>query len=117
LAADARGDHTQADCDQFMEQYDDMFQDHPQNLEELLNSLISRMAAAERLLHSLSDEQREERAQLMANALEDAGLAAEMARLADSLRSRRPELDRAGTRSEERRVGKEGRTGWAQVDR
>src|SRR5690242_21031688 len=32
----------------------------------------------------------------MANALEDAGLAAEMARLADALRSRRPELDRAG---------------------
>jgi uncharacterized protein with von Willebrand factor type A (vWA) domain len=29
-------------------------------------------------------------------ALEDAGLAAEMARLADALRSRRPELDRAG---------------------
>ena len=32
----------------------------------------------------------------MASALDDAGLAAEMARLADALRSRRPELDRAG---------------------
>ena len=95
LAADARGEHTQADFDQFMERYGDMFPDHPQNLEELLDSLISRMAAAERLLRSLSDEQREELAQLMANALEDAGLAAEMARLADALRSRRPELDRA----------------------
>src|SRR5256884_8266867 len=79
-----------------MERYGDMFPDHPQNFEELLDSLISRMAAAERLLRSLSDEQREELAQLMANALEDAGLAAEMARLADALRSRRPELDRAG---------------------
>jgi uncharacterized protein with von Willebrand factor type A (vWA) domain len=96
LAADARGEHTQADFDRFMEQYGDMFPDHPQNLEELVDSLISRMAAAERLLRSLSDEQREELAQLMANALEDAGLAAEMARLADALRSRRPELDRAG---------------------
>jgi uncharacterized protein with von Willebrand factor type A (vWA) domain len=96
LAADARGEHTQADFDRFMERYSDMFPDHPQNLEELLDSLISRMAAAERLLRSLSDEQREELAQLMANALEDAGLAAEMARLADALRSRRPELDRAG---------------------
>ncbi len=54
------------------------------------------MAAAERLLRSLSDEQREELAQLMAQAMEDAGLAAEMARLADQLRSRRPDLDRAG---------------------
>ena len=96
LAADARGEHTQADFDQFMERYGDMFPDHPRNLEELVDSLISRMAAAERLLRSLSDEQREELAQLMANALEDAGLAAEMARLADALRSRRPELDRAG---------------------
>ena len=96
LAADARGEHTQADFDQFMERYGDMFPDHPQNLDELVDSLISRMAAAERLLRSLSDEQREELAQLMANALEDAGLAAEMARLADALRSRRPELDRAG---------------------
>jgi uncharacterized protein with von Willebrand factor type A (vWA) domain len=96
LAADARGEHTQADFDRFMERYGDMFPDHPQNLEELVDSLISRMAAAERLLRSLSDEQREELAQLMANALEDAGLAAEMARLADALRSRRPELDLAG---------------------
>ena len=96
LAADARGEHTLAAFDQFMERYGDLFPDHPQNLEELVDSLISRMAAAERLLRSLSDEQREELAQLMANALEDAGLAAEMARLADALRSRRPELDRAG---------------------
>jgi uncharacterized protein with von Willebrand factor type A (vWA) domain len=95
LAADARGEHTRADFEDFMQAYGDMFPDQPQNLEELVDSLISRMAAAERLLRSLSDEQREELAQLMANALEDAGLAAEMARLADALRSRRPELDRA----------------------
>jgi uncharacterized protein with von Willebrand factor type A (vWA) domain len=96
LAADARGEHTQADFERFMERHGDLFPDNPQNLEELVDSLISRMAAAERLLRSLSDEQREELAQLMANALEDAGLAAEMARLADALRARRPELDRAG---------------------
>jgi uncharacterized protein with von Willebrand factor type A (vWA) domain len=95
LAADARGQHTQADFDRFMERHGELFPDHPQNLEELVDSLISRMAAAERLLRSLSPEQREELAGLMANALDDAGLAAEMARLADALRSRRPELDRA----------------------
>jgi len=95
MAADARGEHTQADFENFMQAYGDMFPDQPQNLEELIDSLVSRMAAAERLLRSLSDEQREELAQLMANALEDAGLAAEMARLADALRARRPELDRA----------------------
>jgi len=96
LAADARGEHTQADFDRFMERYGDLFPDNPQNLEELVDSLISRMAAAERLLRSLSEEQRQELAELMSNALVDAGLQSEMARLADALRARRPELDRAG---------------------
>jgi uncharacterized protein with von Willebrand factor type A (vWA) domain len=96
LAADARGTHTQADFDRFMERYGDLFPDNPQNLEELVDSLISRMAAAERLLRSLSEEQRQELAELMSNALDDAGLESEMARLADALRARRPDLDRAG---------------------
>src|SRR5215469_6437930 len=96
LAADARGEHTQADFDRFMERYGDLFPDHPQNLDELVDSLISRMAAAERLLRSLSEEQRQELADLMSNALDDAGLDSEMARLADALRARRPDLDRAG---------------------
>jgi uncharacterized protein with von Willebrand factor type A (vWA) domain len=97
LAADARGEHTQADFDEFMSRYGDLFPDHPQNLEELVDSLVSRMAAAERLLRSLSEEQRQELAGLMSNALDDAGLESEMARLADALRSRRPDLDQAAT--------------------
>src|SRR5579862_9001300 len=97
LAADARGEHTQADFDTFMERYGDLFPDNPRNLEELVDSLVSRMAAAERLLRSLSEEQRAELANLMSSAMDDAGLAAEMARLADALRSRRPDLDQAGT--------------------
>ena len=94
LDADTRGEHTQEDFDRFMAQYGDMFPDGPQNLEELVDSLVRRMMAAERLLASLSDEQREELANLMAQAMEDAGLAAEMAALGDALRARRPELGR-----------------------
>ena len=90
LDADARGEHTPEDFDRFMAQYGDMFPDSPQNLEELVDSLVRRMMAAERLLESLSDEQREELANLMAQAMEDAGLAAEMAALGDALRARRP---------------------------
>src|SRR3984893_6419583 len=96
LAADARGEHTQDDFDQFMSRYGDLFPDNPQNLEELVDSLVSRMAAAERLLRSLSEEQRRELAGLMSDALGDAGLESEMARLADALRSRRADLDRMG---------------------
>jgi uncharacterized protein with von Willebrand factor type A (vWA) domain len=93
LAADARGEHTQADFDRFMEQYSDLFPDNPRDLEQLVDSLVRRIAAAQRLLESLSAEQRGELAGLMSQALEDAGLAAEMARLADALRARRPDLD------------------------
>jgi uncharacterized protein with von Willebrand factor type A (vWA) domain len=92
MEADARGEHTQQDFDQFMDEYGDLFPDQPENLEELIDSLMRRMAAAERLLSSLSNEQREELANLMAQALDDAGLAVEMTRLSDMLRARRPDM-------------------------
>jgi uncharacterized protein with von Willebrand factor type A (vWA) domain len=93
LDADARGEHTQQDFDGFMSRFGDMFPGAPANLEELVDALVRRMSAAQRLLDSLTDEQRDELAGLMAQALEDAGLAAEMARLSDSLRARRPDVD------------------------
>jgi uncharacterized protein with von Willebrand factor type A (vWA) domain len=105
LEADARGEHTQADFDRFMEQYGDMFPDQPQNLEELVDSLARRAAAAERLMNSLTPSQRAELGELMDQALADLDLAAEMGRLTDQLRARRPELDWTGRR---RMNGEEG---------
>ncbi len=93
LEADARGEHTQADFEDFMARFGDMFPDNPANLEELVDALARRMSAAQRLLDSLTDDQRDELAGLMAQALEDAGLAAEMMQLADQLRARRPDMD------------------------
>ena len=100
LDADARGEHTQEDFDAFMERYGDLFPDRPANLEELVDQLARRAMAAQRLMSSLSAEQRDELAGLMDQALSDAGLAAEMARLADALRARRPEIDMAGWQQE-----------------
>lgn len=80
-----------------MREYGDFFPDNPRNLEELVDSLARRAAATERLLASLTPEQREELAGLMAQALEDAGLAEEMARLGSALRQRRPDLDWTGS--------------------
>ncbi|MGN6795709.1 MAG: hypothetical protein ACTHJW_25225 [Streptosporangiaceae bacterium] len=100
IEADARGDHTQEDFDAFMASYGDFFPDSPQNLEQLVDSLVRRMAATQRLLNSLTDEQRSELAGLMAQAMEDAGLAQEMARLADALMARRPDIDWDGQRGE-----------------
>jgi uncharacterized protein with von Willebrand factor type A (vWA) domain len=100
LEKDARGDLSDAEFEQFMQDYGDLFPDNPANLEELVDSLMRRMAAADRLLASLSSEQREELAALMAQTLDDAGLAMEMSRLADMLRARRPDMDRLGGQGE-----------------
>jgi uncharacterized protein with von Willebrand factor type A (vWA) domain len=104
LAADARGEHTPQQFDDFMHTYGDMFPDNPRNLEELVDSLARRAAAAERMMRSMSPQQREELAALMAGALEDMDLAREMAQLNEALRARRPDLD---WRSRERMDGDE----------
>src|SRR6266851_4378617 len=100
IEADARGEHTQEDFDAFMAEYGEFFPDSPENLEPLVDSLVRRMAAAQRLLNSLTDEQRDELSGLMAQAMEDAGLAQELARLAGALRARRPDIDWDGQGSE-----------------
>ncbi len=96
LDADARGEDTAQQFAEFMANYGDFFPDNPQSLEELIDSLARRAAAAQRLMNSLSPEQQSELAELMMQAMQDSGLAGEMARLSDQLRARRPELDWQG---------------------
>ncbi len=107
IEADAQGEHTQQDFDAFMEQYGDFFPEAPQNLDELVDSLVRRMSAAQRLLNSLTEEQRDELSGLMSQTLEDAGLASEMGRLAAALRERRPDADWDGLGRRERMSGSE----------
>ena len=92
LDADARGEQTDEDFANFMSQYGDFFPENPQNLAELVDALARQAAAAQRLMNSLTPEQRAELADLMEQALGDAGLAEEMARLQQGLRSARPDL-------------------------
>jgi uncharacterized protein with von Willebrand factor type A (vWA) domain len=96
LAADARGEHTQERFEAFMREHGEFFPDQPANLEELVDSLARRAAAAERLMASLTPAQREELANLAAAAMEDMDLAREMSQLTDGLRARRPDLDWSG---------------------
>lgn len=96
LAADARGEHTQEQFDEFMVKHGQFFPDNPANLEELVDSLARRAAAMARMLASMTPEQRDELAALMAQAMEDMGLASEMSQLNDALRQRRPDLDWSG---------------------
>jgi uncharacterized protein with von Willebrand factor type A (vWA) domain len=96
LDADARGQDTSEAFEQFMENYGDFFPDDPANLEELVDSLARRAAAAQRLMNSLSPEQQAELAGLMQQAMQNSGLSDAMSRLSDHLRARRPELDWQG---------------------
>jgi uncharacterized protein with von Willebrand factor type A (vWA) domain len=92
LEADARGEDTQRQFDAFMERYGDMFPENPRSLEELVDALARRAAAASRLAASLTPEQRAELAALSESVLGDLGLQYELDRLGRALRSRRPDL-------------------------
>ena len=92
LEADARGQHTQEQFDRFMAEYGEFFPENQADLAELVDTLARRAAAQQRLLDSLSDEQRQELADLMAGAMGDAGLAGELERLQQGLRAARPDL-------------------------
>ncbi len=109
LDADARGEHTDEDFADFMSKFGDFFPENPQNLAELVDALARQAAAAQRLMNSLTPEQRAELADLMQQALGDAGLADEMAQLQANLRSARPDLRWGGR---ERMQGEEP-TGYA----
>jgi uncharacterized protein with von Willebrand factor type A (vWA) domain len=92
LEADARGEDTQRQFEEFMERYGDMFPENPRSLEELVDALARRAAAASRLAASLTPEQRAELAALSESVLGDLGLQYELDRLGRALRSRRPDL-------------------------
>ena len=94
LAAHARGEDTTDQFRDFMDKHGDLFPEQPENVDELIDALARRQAAAERLMASLTPEQREQLGQLMSDALGDPDLASQMAQLADNLRALRPGLDR-----------------------
>ena len=107
LEADARGEDTQRQFEEFMERYGDMFPENPRSLEELVDALARRAAAASRLAASLTPEQRAELAALSQSVLGDLGLQYELDRLGRALRSRRPDLrwDQGATMDGEQPLG------------
>ena len=92
LAKHARGEDTPGDFEQFMDRHGALFPEEPENVDELIDALARRAAAGQRLMASLTPQQREELQGLMAAALGDADLAAQMAALNDNLRALRPDL-------------------------
>jgi uncharacterized protein with von Willebrand factor type A (vWA) domain len=104
LEADARGEHTQEQFDEFMAQHGQFFPSNPANLEELVDELARRAAAAQRLMDSLTPQQRQELSELMDGAM-DLDMQSQLAQLGDALRTARPDLQWGGR---ERMSGEQG---------
>jgi uncharacterized protein with von Willebrand factor type A (vWA) domain len=100
-----RGDDTDADFQEFMGRHGGFFPENPQSVEELIDALAKRAAAAQRLLQSMSPEQRDELTRLSAQAFGSPELMAQLDQLDSSLRALRPGEDWAGS---ERFEGQEG---------
>jgi len=96
LEKHARGEDTTQDFADFMDKHGEFFPENPESIEQLLDQLARQAAAMQRMLESMTPEQREELAELMADALQDMDLAAEMGRLTDNLRAMRPDLPWSG---------------------
>ncbi len=80
-----RGEELDPSFEQFMEQYGDMFPGDPSTLDELLEQLAERMAAAQAVWNSLSPEQQAQLRSLMEAVLEDMDLRWQVERLAQNL--------------------------------
>jgi uncharacterized protein with von Willebrand factor type A (vWA) domain len=72
--------------EEFMDRFGDMFPDDPQSLDELLESIARRMAAAQALMNSMSPEQRDQLRRLSEQFMDDMDLQWQIDRLSSTLR-------------------------------
>ena len=100
-----QGTDTPEDFAAFMEKHGHFFPEDPQDIEELLDALAERSAAAQRMLNSMSPEQREQLMQLSQQAFGSPALMEQLARMDAHLQALRPGEDWGGS---ERFEGGEG---------
>ncbi|MEP9363810.1 VWA domain-containing protein [Nocardioides sp. CN2-186] len=99
------GSDTQDDFDAFMDKHGDYFPENPQDIDELLDSLAQRAAAAQRMLNSMTPEQRQELMELSAQAFGSPELMRSLNQLDANLQAMRPGEDWG---SSERMDGEQG---------
>ncbi|MET8519997.1 VWA domain-containing protein [Nocardioides sp. NPDC004968] len=92
-----RGEDTPDDFDEFMAKHGQYFPENPQNIDELLDTLAQRSAAAQRMLNSMSAEQRRELMELSQQAFGSPALMEQMAQLDANLQAARPGEDWYGS--------------------
>jgi len=97
LEAHRLGEDTDELFRDFMDKHGDFFPENPQNVDELLDALAQRAAAAQRMLNSMTPEQRAELEALSAQAFGSPQLMQSLAQLDDNLRALRPGEDWSGS--------------------
>ena len=93
LADHARGQDTTEQFQRFMDRHGEFFPEGPQNTEELVDLLAQRAAAAQRMLNSMTEAQRQELMELSQQAFGDPRLAQALAQLDAQLQGLRPGED------------------------
>ena len=96
LEAHGRGEDTTDRFREFMRKHGQYFPENPQSTDELIDLLAERSAAAQRMMNSLSAEQRAELEGLMQQAFGDPRLAEQLGRLDQQLQGLRPGEDWQG---------------------
>jgi len=84
------GEDTDEDFQEFMEKHGRFFPENPQNVDELVDAMAKRSAAAQRMLNSMSPEQRDELMKLSAQAFGSPDLMQSIQQLDANLRALRP---------------------------
>ncbi|PPH19288.1 VWA domain-containing protein [Rathayibacter sp. AY1F8] len=105
LEAHARGEDTPEQFDAFMEQHGEYFHEGPESVDELIDALAARAAAAQRMRNSMTAEQRAELDALAQEAFGTPELMQSLGRLDETLRGLRPGEDWGGS---ERMDGEQG---------
>ena len=91
-----RGEDADDDFARFMDEHGDLLPEDPATLDELVDMLARRSAAASRMLESMTEEQRAELAQLSQQAFGSPELQEQLDRVDTGLRALRPDLDWTG---------------------
>ncbi|HSN10589.1 MAG TPA: VWA domain-containing protein, partial [Propionibacteriaceae bacterium] len=99
LDAHRRGEDTREMMRDFMDKHGQFFPENPETVEELIDALAERSAAAQRMMRSMSQEQRDELMALSAQAFGSPELAQQLSQLDANLQALRPGEDWGGQES------------------
>ncbi|MDI6630011.1 MAG: VWA domain-containing protein [Rhodococcus sp. (in: high G+C Gram-positive bacteria)] len=99
LDAHNKGQDTDEQFEKFMDKHGQHFPENPENVDELLDSLAQRAAAAQRLRNSLTPEQRAELDALAQQAFGDSNLLSQLDQLDQNLQQARPGEDWDGSQN------------------